>query len=453
MTRFFRRFPPILFLLVLLCACANGGQSSGSTSSSTPNISTPTPLPASALTDVCPQPFNKINTCLTPHALRVAYGIEPLYEKGFAGKGQTVIDIVSFGSPTLQQDLARYDATFGLPPINLQIISPLKNVARYDPRGDAPGWASETTLDVEIIHALAPDARVVVLTSPVAETEGTIGLPQFRQLIQYAITNHLGNIFSQSWGASELTLEDKQGQQELQQWNTLFQQATTTEHMTFFSSSGDNGATDYSDIAGKTLATVRTTSFAPDSPWVTAVGGTSLIHDGSSYTETAWTFNGLSEGASGGGFSRFYAEPSYQKTLPASLQGEFQNHRGVPDVAADADPSTGLITYETGVGAGGTMDGWSLAGGTSAAAPTWSAIMAIANQMAGHPLGFINPTLYKLAASSTYSQDFHDITAGNNNYPPTHVQGYSTAKGWDPVTGLGSPDAEKLIPDLIAAMK
>jgi subtilase family serine protease len=437
-----------LFLLFLLCACASGGQ--GSVITSSPK---PTPLPASALSDVCPQPLKGIPTCLTPHALRVAYGIEPLYEKGFAGKGQTVIDIVSFGSPTLQQDLAKFDSTFGLPPINLQIISPLKNVAKYDPKGDAPNWASEITLDVEIIHALAPDAKVVVLTSPVAETEGTIGLPEFRQLLHYAIDNHLGNIFSQSWGASELTLQDQQGQQELQQWNTLFQQATTTEHMTFFSASGDNGATDYADIAHTKLATVPTTSFAPDSPWVTAVGGTSLIRNGSSYTETAWSFNGLSNAASGGGFSRFYAEPSYQQTLPSSIQGEFQNHRGVPDVAADADPATSMALYETGIGAEETIDGWTLVGGTSAAAPIWAAIMAIANQMAGHPLGFINPALYKLAASNTYNQDFHDITVGNNSYPPTQVQGYSAAKGWDPVTGLGSPDAEKLIPDLIAAMK
>jgi subtilase family serine protease len=452
MTRFFRRLPPVLFLLVLLCACANGGsQSPGTTASATP---TSTPLPASALSDVCPQPLKVVSTCLTPHALRVAYGIEPLYEKGFAGKGQTVIDIVSFGSPTLQQDLAKYDTTFGLPPINLQIISPLK-VAKYDPRGDAPGWASETTLDVEIIHALAPDAKVVVLTSPVAETEGTIGLPEFRQLIQYAIDNHLGNIFSQSWGASELTLQDQQGQQELQQWNTLFQQATTTQNMTFFSSSGDSGATDYSDIAGKTLANMRTTSFAPDSPWVTSVGGTALRRNGTTYTETAWSGNASigDSGASGGGFSRFYQEPSYQKTLPASMQGQFQNRRGVPDVAADADPITGLAMYESGIGAGGTIDGWNLAGGTSAAAPVWSAIMAITNQMAGHPLGFINPALYKLAGSSTYGQDFHDITIGNNDNPQAHVQGYSAAQGWDPVTGLGSPNAEKLIPDLIAAMK
>jgi subtilase family serine protease len=449
MARFSRRLPPVLFLLFFLCACANGSQGPGASAPPTP---TPTPLPASALTDVCPKPFDKITTCLTPHALRVAYGIEPLYEKGIAGKGQTIIDIVSFGSPTLRQDLAKYDATFGLPPIDLQIISPLKNVARYDPRGDAPGWASETTLDVEIIHALAPDARVVVLTSPVAETEGTIGLPQFRQLIQYAIDHHLGYIFSQSWGASELTLEDKAGQQELQQWNTLFQKATTTEHMTFFSSSGDNGATDYANVAGTQLASVRTTSFAPDSPWVTSVGGTSLRRvNSTTYAETVWNSNG---GASGGGFSRFYQEPSYQKTLPASIQGEFNNHRGVPDVAADADPDTGLAMYETGIGANGTVGGWTLTGGTSAAAPAWSAIMAIANQIAGHPLGFINPALYKLASSSsTYSRDFHDIIVGNNDFLATHVVGYTATKGWDPVTGLGSPDAENLIPDLINVMK
>lgn len=446
MAQFFRHLPPVLFLFVMLCACTNRGLGSGATSSATPS---PTPLPASALTDVCPKPWNKIASCLTPHAMRVAYGIEPLYEKGLTGKGQTVIDIVSFGSPTLQQDLAKYDTTFGLPPINLQIISPL-NVPKYDPRGDAPGWASETTLDVEIIHALAPDAKVVVLTSPVAETEGTIGLPEFRQLIQYAIDHQIGNIFSQSWGASELTLQDQKGQQELQQWDTLFQQATTTQHMTFFSSSGDNGATDYSDIAGTKIASVQTTSFAPDSPWVTSVGGTSLRRNGTTYTETAWNSNG---GGSGGGFSRFFQQPSYQKTLPADVQSSFQNRRGVPDVAADADPETGLAMYETGIGGNGTLDGWTLAGGTSAAAPVWAAIMAITNQIAGHPLGFINPALYKLANSSNYNQDFHDVTVGNNNFAPTRVQGYSAAKGWDPVTGLGSPDAEKLIPDLIAAMK
>ncbi len=436
MAHFLQRFLPVLLLLSLLSACGSSNTSSGSGGSSA-KAATGTPLPASALTDVCPTQLKEVNTCLTPHALRTAYGIESLYEKGFTGKGQTVIDVVSFGSPTLQQDLAHFDTAFGLPPIHLQVISPL-HVAEYDPRGDKPGWASETTLDVEIIHALAPDAKVVVMTSPVAETEGTVGLPEFRQLVQYAIDNQIGNIFSQSWGASELTIQDQAGQQEMQKWNTLLEKATTTQHMTFFSSSGDEGATDYADIAGTKFATVPTTSFATDSPWVTSTGGTSLLRHGTSYTEMGWN-------SSGGGFSRFYQEPAYQKTLPSNYQSQLQNRRGVPDVAADADPETGLAIY---------MDGqWSLGGGTSAAAPVWSAIMAIANQEAGHPLGFINPGLYKLANSSSYSQDFHDITAGDNSFPQTKVKGYSAQQGWDPITGLGSPNVEKLIPDLISAMQ
>jgi subtilase family serine protease len=98
---------------------------------------------------------------------------------------------------------------------------------------------------------------------------------------------------------------------------------------------------------------------------------------------------------------------------------------------------------------------WSLAGGTSASAPLWAGVIAIANQMAGHPLGFINPGFYKLGQSSNYTQDFHDITNGNNsvNSKGVKVPGYPAVPGWDPATGLGTPNAEKLLPDLIAAMK
>jgi subtilase family serine protease len=98
---------------------------------------------------------------------------------------------------------------------------------------------------------------------------------------------------------------------------------------------------------------------------------------------------------------------------------------------------------------------WNPIGGTSASAPFWAAIMAIANQMAGHPLGFINPTLYKLAMSDKYAQDFHDITIGNNSVKVggVNVIGYNAVQGWDPVTGLGTPIAEKLLPDLIATLQ
>ncbi len=395
---------------------------------------TPTALPPLTKDDICPKNLHLPTTCQTPHSLRVAYGVEAIYEKGYTGEGQTVIDMVSFGSPTLKQDMDVFDQTFGLPPIDLQVISPLHE-QETDLHHDKEGWAGETTLDVQVIHSIAPKAKVIVLTSPVSETEGVHGLPEFRQLEHYIVDNKLGNIVSYSWGASELTLMDKQGQQELQQWNDLLQQDSVEQKITHFSASGDNGATDYADVDGTKLATVPTTSFPSDSPWVVGVGGTTLKRIGTVLKETAWS-------GSGGGFSRFYPAPDYQQPLAQAQQKLFQNHRGVPDVAAVADPFTGLAIYQ------GNF--WTLGGGTSASAPVWSAMMAIGNQMAGRPLGFINAALYKLSSTDAYQQDFRSITSGNNNSGA--VKGYSAGPGWNPVTGLGTPNAEKLLPDLIATI-
>jgi subtilase family serine protease len=454
-----KRLFTLCFLLLLLTACSPLGSSSGNgnatpTATTGKTVSHPTSAPTLSATgtlptqiDTCPAlaGFPSAGTyCYTPHQLRVAYGVESLIEHGYTGKGQTVVDIVSFGSPTLQQDMNAYDQQFGLPPITIQVFNPLGTVP-FDPNNtDMQGWVGETELDVQIIHAIAPDAGIVVLTSPVSETEGTIGLPQFLQLEQYAISHRLGNIVSQSWGASEVTLKDTAGQQELQKWNTFYQQSTTQQGMTYFSSSGDNGATDYTDLKATKLSTVATTSFPADEPWVTSVGGTTVVRNGSTIQESVWNSN---NGAGGGGFSNFYPTPSFQQTLPTAVQVQFNHRRGVPDVAADADPSTGLVIYLNGQ--------WTLAGGTSAAAPLWAGLMAIADQMAGHPLGFINPTLYKLANSSRYAQDFHDITSGNNTYvgKGVDVHGYAATVGWDAASGLGTPDAENLLPDLVAALK
>ncbi len=428
----------LMIFCLLLAACSPLGSTGGSTS---PTVTTASPTSTSTLspgatTNTCPADLSQMPTCQTPHSLRVAYGVESLIEHGFTGKGQTVVDIVSFGSPTLQQDVDAFDQQFGLPPIKIQIISNIINEPEQDPNGDKPGWGQETTLDVEVIHALAPDANIVVLTSPVAETEGTFGLPEFRQLIQYAIDHHLGNIISNSWGASEATLKDQAGQQEIQKWEDMLQKATTQQGITIFASSGDGGATDYTDSQQKHLSPTPTIGFLADSPWVTSVGGTSVQQSG----EVAWS-------NSEGGFSAFYPTPSYQQTLPASVKSLFQNRRGVPDVSADGDPATAMADY---------VDGsWVQIGGTSASAPAWAALGAIADQMAGHPLGFINPGLYKVAASSAYSQAFHDITSGNNsvNNGQVNVKGYSATSGWDPITGLGSPNAAVLLPALIAALK
>jgi subtilase family serine protease len=449
MKQFFQCFLPFLIIICLLTACGPIGITipAATPAPNRPSASTRIPstqalTPRRAVNDLCPSDLRDIPGCFTPQALRVAYGVESLTERGFTGKGQTVVDIVSFGSPTLQQDMDVFDKQFGLPAITIQVLSPLGTVP-FDPKNkDMQGWVGETELDVQIIHAIAPGANIVVLQSPVSETEGTIGLPQFLQLEQYAVDHQLGNIISQSWGASEVTLQDVAGQQEIQQWDAFFKQATTQQGITFFSSSGDEGATDYADLQSKHLSLVATTSFAADDPWVTGVGGTTLSSNGSTLTESVWNSEG---GASGGGFSRFFKTPSYQQNLPATVESQLNNRRGVPDVSADADPDTGLAIY---------LGRWTLAGGTSAAAPQWAGIMAIADQMAGHPLGFINPALYKLAASSsTYAQDFFDITTGDNTNHSANVIGYPATKGWDPDTGLGSPNAEKLIPDLIAAMK
>ena len=437
----------ILLPLLIFCLLLNVGESAGR---GMEDMSTLHPLVrltrrlSSAVTTSCP---GQLENCITPRIMREAYGIDSLIRKGFTGKGQTVIDVVSFGSPTLQQDMDIFDRTFNLPPINLRVISPLNNIHKQGSLKDQRGWAEETELDVQVIHALAPGANIIVLQSPVSETEGIVGLPEYRQLEQYIIDHKLGYIVSQSWGASELTLQDPQSQQELQQWEDIFKQGTLKYHITYLSSSGDNGATDAINANGD-LAKVPTTSFAPDSPWVTSVGGTSLHLLGSkrtgvSVSETAWSDPGDGSG-SGGGFSRFYRMPSYQKLLPVVTQQQFKNRRGVPDVSADADPETGLAIYE--------LSQWTLGGGTSASAPVWAAIAAIANQMAGYPLGFLNPWLYKLAASSAYNRDFHEITQGDNDNLVAGVKGYSAVPGWNAVTGLGSPNAANLIPDLIAAM-
>jgi len=356
------------------------------------------------------------------------------------GKGQTVIDIVSYGSPTLQQDMDVFDNQFGLPPVTIRVFSPLGTVPFKANNKDMIGWAAETELDVQIIHAIAPGAGIVVMTSPVDETEGTIGLPEFLKLEQYAVAHHLGFIFSQSYVASEATLADRTGQQLVKMYSNFYKQIITQEGFTVVSGSGDNGATDWGNIAATKLAPTPTVNFPADVPWVTAVGGTNLVRAASGYDETAWP-------GSGGGLSKFFSEPTFQQGMPQAAQSLLAGHRGLPDIAADANSDTGMAFY---------FDGqWVQTGGTSASTPLWAGILAMTNQMAGHPLGFINPGIYKLGISTNAQRDFRDITSGDNSVHQGNiqVQGFQAGAGWDGVTGWGAPLASQFIPDLIAALK
>jgi subtilase family serine protease len=441
----FKSYLLCLVVFLVLCAACAPGNVAGESNPTLTTVPTPktattsTATDTSTAADICPAPLNHNQNCFTPHAMRVAYGIEALTERGYTGKGQTIIDIVSYGSPTLQRDINIFDQQFGLPAITIPVIAPLGTVT-FDPHNrEMLGWAEETELDVEIIHAIAPEAGIIVMTSPVDETEGTVGLPEFLKLEQYAVAHHLGQIFSQSYAASEATLADSAGQQLVKTYTDFYKQITTQQGFTVVSGTGDNGATDYADIAMTKLSPTATVNFPADVPWVTAVGGTTLVHSSAGYGERAWS-------GSGGGLSKFFSEPSFQQSMPPATQSMLRGQRGLPDIAGDANPFTAMTNYINGQ--------WTQIGGTSASTPFWAALIAIANQMAGHPLGFINPGIYKLAASSHFQRDFRDITSGTNevNDGTIHVQGFQAGPGWDAVTGWGTPQASQFIPDLIAAL-
>lgn len=269
-----------------------------------------------------------------------------------------------------------------------------------------------------MVHSFAPGAAIVVVDGPDLITSE-----------RYAVDQHLGQIVTQSFGVTE---SNPSATFVITTLDSLFKQATLNQGMTFLASTGDFGA---SGGPGDTSAVVQ---FPASDPWVTAVGGTSLSVSGTNYYESAWN-------DSGGGISSIFSEPSYQQRyLPSADQAILKGFRAIPDVAADADPSTAMACF--------VLQQWGQCGGTSESAPMWAGIVAIANQVAGHPLGFINPDLYKLGAAKL--GDFRDIVTGDNS---VHVQGlnvagYQAGPGWDAVTGWGVPQAYQLAGDLAAAL-
>jgi subtilase family serine protease len=457
-----RRFFPsaswhtILLLTAVLvfssCAFGNSTQNNAktptpATPASTPGTDSPYkpgPLAAQAISDC--NTSAAVGGCFSPEQVQTFYDLNPLYEKGFDGKGTTIVILDSFGSPTIKHDLQMFDQTFGLPdPPSFQVLYPLGQVTVDPSNSDQVGWEGETTLDVEWAHAIAPGANIVLLVSTVSETEGVQGFPEFEKLSTYAMDHQLGQVFSMSFGATEPTLIGDAckenlgtGESLLKSYDqTVFQRAVT-EHITMLSSSGDDGATDATCNPPATY-TFQAVGWPASDPLVTAVGGTKLAPKDSAGdfgSERAWNEFG---GASGGGLSQLYAEPDWQKSLPN--QSMLKGRRGLPDVSWGA--AVNFAFYHTYPGDGG---GWSAIGGTSASSPQWAGLVAIADQMAGKPLGFLNPALYHLAGKG-----FHDITTGDNSLEG--VQGFQAGPGWDLVTGWGTPDAAVLVPLLITAVQ
>lgn len=381
--------------------------------------------------------------CYSPQEIRTAYGLNKLLDAGMVGSGQTIVLIESYGSPTALADLQTFDQDYGLPdPPSLKVLAPLGAVP-FDPTDSTQvGWAFETTLDIQWAHAIAPGAAIVVLTSPVAETEGVQGMPEFLALERYALDHHLGKIISQSWGATENTLFDAAGRRVLSDFTQLYERARR-EHVTVLASSGDSGSSNVG-LDGVTVYPFPTVDFPASSPLVTAVGGTSLFLDtaGNYQSETVWDEVANGGGAGGGGISQVFQEPGYQQAaLPDHVRHQLGHRRGLPDISYNADPYTPILVYVGFLGPDNA--GYYFIGGTSEGSPQWAGIVADLDQYAGRPLGFLNAALYSIGGTGHFKQVGRDVTVGNNAY--NGVPGYAATRGWDLATGWGTPDFDKIL--------
>src|SRR6266851_1745132 len=395
--------------------------------------------------------------CYEPAQIQQAYHLPALYASGVTGKGITIVIVDSFGSPTIKPDLSVFDRTFGLPaPPSLTVIHPAGKVPAYDPNNsDMVGWAGETTLDVEYAHTIAPGAKILLVETPVSETEGVYGFPQIVTAEEYVIRHHLGDVISQSFSATERTFPSAASVQALRGAYRL----AAAYHVTVLAASGDSVAADVG-LDQSTYYLSPVTSWPDSDPLVTGVGGTQLHFSAQgkptaptvwndSYNQAANEFAHGNAGpnplAGGGGTSILFSRPGYQNGVRNVVGGR----RGVPDISMSAACNGSVDTYGTYRGA---PAGWSPACGTSEATPLFAGIVALADQVAGHPLGLINPALYRLAAQG--APGIVDVTSGNNtvSYPQAGhrltVRGFAATHGYDLATGVGTVNAALFVREL-----
>jgi subtilase family serine protease len=372
------------------------------------------------------------STCYAPRQFLTAYGIQSLLDHGTDGRGETIVmpEFVSTattpGVTDIRQDLARFDGLFGLPSVRLQVITRFGGASTQDlANGEEVG-------DIEIAHEVAPAAAIRVILLPETDV-----IANYTAALRFAAS--LGSVVSVTAGSGEVCFTSAQ----VTALNAALR-ADQRRHVTVVASSGDSGAAIVRCSASADF--VKGVNLPASDPLVLSVGGTELRanHTTGAYIgETVWNTPPpvLPQGvvASNGGFSSLFTRPAYQDGVPG-----IGAMRGVPDVAADADPATGMALAVDIDGGYAILPG----GGTSAGAPFWAGIMALADQYAGRALGFVNPAIYAIGHSRLYHSAFHDITEGNNTvvFPSGTVTGYSARPGWDPATGWGSPDAQLLVP-------
>jgi subtilase family serine protease len=400
-------------------------------------------------------------TCYSPRQLQRAYGLGPLYAKGYDGRGRTIVIVDPFGSPTIGSDLAAFDRGCGLPaPPAFRVLQPVGPVPPFNPdNAEMVAKAGETTLDVEWAHAMAPGADILLVETPAAETAAGGGFPQMMTAENYVIEHNLGDVISQSFSLPEQNFPSRAYLMRLR-----YPYLSALRHrVTVLAASNDNGVTG-PDRTGA-FYHHRVVQWPASDPLVTGVGGTRLhLTKAGTRTapDTAWndTWNtavaALGQAtppvpwASSGGLSTVFARPGYQDPVRRVAGGR----RGVPDISVSAAFSGAVLIFSTYQGA---RRGWGVAGGTSEATPEFAGIVAIADQYAGQRLGLINPALYQLEAA--HAPGIVDVTRGGNSMAfvqhgtTFNVRGYRAGLGYDLVTGVGTIDAARFVPELAGAAK
>jgi subtilase family serine protease len=427
--------------------------------------------------------------CYQPFQLQKAYNLGPLFSRGDEGQGETIVIVDAFGSPSIASDLKTFDAQTGLPnPPSFRVITPEGPItttpstctSTFSPTGpdlcsDYYGWTDETSLDVEWSHVMAPKANILLVETPMTETEGIYGFPQIVAAENYVIDHHLGDVITQSFGANEQTFASARQIYSLR--SAYFNAAL--HGVTVLAASGDNGSTD--DVCNPASGCAnpdnvsccsahRAVDWPASDPLVTGVGGTQLhlnAQGGRTAPDSVWddlsstvgvTGPVYTWGAGGGGRSTVFRRPFFQNGVAGVVGGS----RGTPDIAMSAAVNGAVDFYDT---TDPSVAGWGIVGGTSEASPLFSGIVALADQWAGHRLGYLNPALYAMAQSRV-PDGIVPISQGTNTFTYclaadvesdgscasssdlVTVPGYSANGSYNDATGWGTVNAALFVPAL-----
>ena len=402
--------------------------------------------------------------CDSPQQILRAYGVDKVHDRGLTGEGQVIVLIEAFGSPTLQNDLDVFSDTFQIPRSKIEFYYP-QGQPYVNPlqSADQSFWAGEATLDTQMAHAAAPDAKIVAVVI-VPNENVMFGVPDLMSGIEAAVKTYPGSIISNSWGFSEPSFSAEEISKYLGPQGVFHKilDDARRNHITVVAPSGDTGSinpTSYIDSTGNLNSVFdsgnKSALYPASDPLVLAVGGT-WLQEGWEYEPqgTADTFWGCklqtdsnsqdcgldfsnSIGtsprarreyvwneawvplATGGGLSQIFGPQDFQQRVLSTSAESLKNARGIPDVSFAASVDGALMIYEgfTRNGAGESAPQWSTGGGTSQSAPAIAGILALAAQQAGRSLGYINPLLYAMKAESSFPFSafpaFHDILPAN----------------------------------------